>query len=688
MTATQLLEKICQGYTFCPAVIAPQQKTRISKKTNEPEPYLSHCADGFVSQQLFTIDIDNAHEKEKDPATGKYRILTVEEGYLTQEDAANICNTNNIYPALVYHTFSSRPDFEKFRICIILSEPVTDNNERLHIMQTLISLFGQAADSGCTNADRTMHGSTPDCTIYVDDTQRTDKQTILNIWANNQANTPPPLPLSPTETSIAPLSPATSSPKLDGYNPSDYDADPDVLLWMINPNACNFQTWTSICAAFKASGGSLQTWMQWCSGYAKDNPTQDRTTYNHLTGESSSIGTLKYYAGQLAPAQYAQYIDDLNHRQHQTIADARQQQQQNTPAPVAPAGNTIAPTLSSPQQQQPKPKTLAEFGLYRIVDLTDAEKTPPEFIVDDMIPVGMTIISGAPKTKKSFFALQMAVAVSNGAIFLNHTTTKVKAVYLDLEGSKSRISSRSLHYDNSEMTNLYIRNDINATLGNGQLISYIRDVNTADPEARLFIIDTFSRARGHVPTNGSNAYDADVALLKGIQKLALEMKVAIVFIHHTKKGASNVSDSFEMASGTMGITGSADCVINLITEGKRADNKAKLEFTPRDVEGDTHNIRFNTNNLKWEMEQVTPNDYRNNPVVRWVMDNAPKQGQAAKMYSYAEIANAVFPTCQCNFQAVKEPLERYMSDVWNAEHIAIQLGATSGAERGVRIIRC
>jgi hypothetical protein len=532
-----------------------------------------------------------------------------------------------------------------------------------------------------------MHGGRQDC-IILDNTDKTvNKQVIINIW--QKANAPLPLPPQHQNT-IAPSpilpAPSTIKPKLDGYNPADYDADPDVLLWMINPNACNYQVWTSICAAYKASGGTLENWMQWCSNYANDNRTQDRTTYNHLTGGSSSIGTLKYYAGQLAPAQYAQYIDDLNHRQHQTIADARQQQ--NTPAPVAPAGtgNTIVPTTSP--QQPPKPKMLAELGLYRLVDLTDEEKKPPEFVVEGMIPVGMTIISGAPKTKKSFLALQMAVAVSNGTTFLNHTTSKAKAVYLDLEGSKSRISSRCLHYDKNEMTNLYFRNDLNATLGNGQLIRYIRDVNTTDPEARLFIIDTFSRARGHVPANGSNAYDADVALLKNVQRLALELKIAIVFVHHTKKGASNVSDTFEMASGTMGITGSADCVINLITEGKRADNKAKLEFTPRDVEGDTHNIRFNTNNLKWEIEQVTPNDYRNNPIVKWVMDNAPKQGQAAKLYSYTEIANAVFPDRQCNFQTVKEPLERYMADVWSAEHIAIQLGGTSGSERGVRIMRC
>lgn len=85
----------------------------------------------------------------------------------------------------------------------------------------------------------------------------------------------------------------------------------------------------------------------------------------------------------------------------------------------------------------------AEFGFYSVPDLTEEERRPPEFIVDGMIPVGMTFLSGAPKIRKSFLALQMAVAVATGTPFLGLTTTKCDVAYLDLEGSKSRISSRS-----------------------------------------------------------------------------------------------------------------------------------------------------------------------------------------------------------------------------------------------------
>ena len=36
-------------------------------------------------------------------------------------------------------------------------------------------------------------------------------------------------------------------------------------------------------------------------------------------------------------------------------------------------------------------------GFYELCDLTDEERQPPEFIVDGLLPVGLTFLSGAPK---------------------------------------------------------------------------------------------------------------------------------------------------------------------------------------------------------------------------------------------------------------------------------------------------
>lgn len=113
----------------------------------------------------------------------------------------------------------------------------------------------------------------------------------------------------------------------------------------------------------------------------------------------------------------------------------------------------------------------------------------------------------------------------------------------------------------------------------------LRALHRARPDIQLMIVDTFSRARGAPQTAGRNAYDVDVALLEPAQRMALDEQIALVFIHHDRKGAAAAIDNFERLSGTIGISGSADCVIRLASDGPRFDGRAKMAWTPRDARG-------------------------------------------------------------------------------------------------------
>ena len=62
-------------------------------------------------------------------------------------------------------------------------------------------------------------------------------------------------------------------------------------------------------------------------------------------------------------------------------------------------------------------RTVESFNFFTISNLTDEEKIPPEFIVESLVPVGLTFISGAPKLRKSFFKITAAYSVKRGAAF-------------------------------------------------------------------------------------------------------------------------------------------------------------------------------------------------------------------------------------------------------------------------------
>lgn len=301
------------GMTIMPAVVKPSRNDNGN---------LTHKSENFENQRLFGVDIDNAHENEpmidadgnpvlKENGKPKMRKLTPDEGYITPAQAIEICELYGIKPFFMYHTFSSTTDFEKFRIFVILDELVTDNKERYNIVAAFISLFGRAADTACTDAVRVFHGGKPECSIYFKQDATTPKSVFLDIWQTMQEI-----------EADAKQEVQRASNSLNAYENAKnhgYDADPTVLLNMMNPNALKRAEWMKVSAAYKNAGGDNVQWLTWCSQYTTDDPKEDVKLWETVgkAGQygKAGIGTLKYYAKQYNPNGYQNYIDDLNAQQ-------------------------------------------------------------------------------------------------------------------------------------------------------------------------------------------------------------------------------------------------------------------------------------------------------------------------------------------------------------------------------------
>ena len=328
-------------------------------------------------------------------------------------------------------------------------------------------------------------------------------------------------------------------------------------------------------------------------------------------------------------------------------------------------------------------KTAEKFNFFTVSNLTEEEKTPPEFIVESLVPVGLTFISGAPKLRKSFLALQLASAVATGTDFLTFKTKQCTVCYFDLEGSKSRISSRSNKMGIVTPDNLLISNTLENGIADG-LIGQFSTLIDSRKDIRLIILDTYSRARGTFKTYGANAYDSDVQLLAPLQRFAIDKKIAILCIHHDKKGSGFCTDTFERLSGTMGISGSCDSVINLIGEGKRFDGRATLEYCPRDVKGGELKLCFDDISCRWKISELSE---ENNPFVLWVKDNIPEKSKSL-FVPYAEAY-----TCTYNrysekpHEAILKAVAENKQLLFSEYDIAIQTGVKSNDKRGIRIFK-
>ena len=236
-------------------------------------------------------------------------------------------------------------------------------------------------------------------------------------------------------------------------------------------------------------------------------------------------------------------------------------------------------------------------------ELQKMEIPPTQWIIKDLLPEGLCILVGAPKSKKSFMALDLALAVARGRDFLGFQANKSKAIYLDLESKKARTKERIgliLGEGKPFPAELIIITGENlgevALIRNGfeeQLDAFLDDYEGV----KLVIIDVLQKIRP--PEKGrQNQYDRDYNDLNGLKRLADRRGICILLLHHTHKGEN--ADVFDKMNGSMAMFGAMD-VAWVIQAEKRFDDEATLSIEARDFEGGTYRIKWEKKQFYWNM---------------------------------------------------------------------------------------
>lgn len=176
------------------------------------------------------------------------------------------------------------------------------------------------------------------------------------------------------------------------------------------------------------------------------------------------------------------------------------------------------------------------------------------------------MLVGKPKAGKSFMALDLAVAVSSGGQFLGRICEQGDVLGLFLEDNERRIQRRLTSMIGARMSDWPPRL-ICATewpkLAEGGL-DEIRKWCQSVEKPRLVIVDILEMVRSHAGKT-STQYTSDYEALKELQKLAGDMKISILVLHHQRKAAAD--NLLDTISGTGGLGGGSDAVIILGEDG-------------------------------------------------------------------------------------------------------------------------
>lgn len=225
------------------------------------------------------------------------------------------------------------------------------------------------------------------------------------------------------------------------------------------------------------------------------------------------------------------------------------------------------------------------------------ELPPVEFLVDNILPMGLVLLGAPPKSCKSYMCMQMCLAICTGDNFLGFHTKKHGCLYMDLESNRKRPQDRQdqiLQGDDAPL-NLHIVTR-SGPMGKG-FEEEIRRMISQYPDIKLVIVDVFRKVRPGAK-RGMDPYDRDYEDYGAIKALADELKITIILVTHTTK-MKHPDDPFNELIGSAGTLGSVDVAMVIKKESRDAET-AKLYVSGKDVEDQCYEIRFDGKRHIWE----------------------------------------------------------------------------------------
>jgi DNA primase len=267
-------------------------------------------------------------------------------------------------------------------------------------------------------------------------------------------------------------------------------------------------------------------------------------------------------------------------------------------------GKPLPPRPEGAGEQEPgeKKEEYPPLVGFTLRELMEEEFPPIKYLVQDILPEGLTILAGKPKIGKSIFALNISLSIAKGCITLGKfTTEKTDVAYFALEDHKRRLKKRTLPglnqmiQDHKDIPDNFTFFNSLLPLQKGgfeQLNSYLE----AHPEIKFIVIDTIGRVKN--PSYKGNSYEVDTQLYSKLHEIYLKKNVSILVITHTKK--QEALDFVDNVTGSAGGTGVADTV--LVLNKNRTEKEAVLKVTGRDIEEEEElALRLNPDLLSWEV---------------------------------------------------------------------------------------
>jgi hypothetical protein len=273
------------------------------------------------------------------------------------------------------------------------------------------------------------------------------------------------------------------------------------------------------------------------------------------------------------------------------------------------------------RKPSPKPNKMAGPDIYTADSLRLKKFQALKLVCGDIIVEGLTLLAARPKIGKTWLALDIAIAVDRGSYCLGDIKCEPgNVLFLALEDNQRRMQRRLtklLGTNKAEWPRFSCAHSWPRADQGG--LDHIRAWIANAENPRLVVIDVLARFRKMVA--GKLSYEADYEAIAELQKIASDTGVAILVIHHTRKGEAE--DPVDMVSGTLGLAGAADAILVI---DRKSDGGVRLYGRSRDVDEIDKAMEFNRETCRWTIlgETTDVSRSREQRLILDALDDEPK----------------------------------------------------------------
>ena len=252
-----------------------------------------------------------------------------------------------------------------------------------------------------------------------------------------------------------------------------------------------------------------------------------------------------------------------------------------------------------------------EIKLITARELQKKEIPPLKWIINDILPEGLTVLAGSQKHGKSLLAMNMAMAIASANHFMGKfENLSGKVLYLPFEDGETRVQKRineiskgySLEFAPED---LIIPDSCYFPELNAGSFNYLNRI-IKEKDIQLVVIDPLGAAISDANISQNYNYFKDYQMMKKFQQLANKTRISIVLIHHTRKMPSQ--QIFDKILGTKAITGASD--VNMVLE--KTPMESYLHIQGRDIEDKIYRLNLSKENFTYSLNGEGEPD-RNSP---------------------------------------------------------------------------